>query len=124
MASVVSQFDGITSDGQGSFNLTGNWLGAGEASAGLGFFATVGRNLDGSFTDAAWVPIAYPGQDIGPTSGNTILYENYVLGVYGDPDGTIPRDTSRRCRSRRFPPSWQRAFFWHLAVARLRRRAR
>jgi hypothetical protein len=87
VGSVVSHFDGITSDGNGGFNLTGDWIGAGEEeTGGLGFFAHVGRNLDGSFTEAEWVSIAYPGENLGPTSGNTV-YENYVLGVYGDGGG-------------------------------------
>jgi len=88
VTSVISHFDGITSDGRGGFNLTGDWVGAGEAGNGLGFFAHVGRVADGGFSDATWVPIAYPAADIGATSGNTV-YENYVLGVYLEPGGTF-----------------------------------
>lgn len=88
VTSVVSHFDGITSDGHGGFNLTGDWIGVGEPEeGGLGFFAHVGRNPDGSFTEAEWLSISYPGEGNGPTSGNTV-YENYVLGIYV-PDGGV-----------------------------------
>ena len=82
----------------------------------------MGRNLDGSFTDAAWVPIAYPGQDIGPTSGNTV-YENYVLGVYGDPDGTTQGYVAT-VPEPAVPAILAAGVFLASAVARLRRRAR
>ncbi len=88
VTSVVSHFDGITSDGHGGFNLTGDWIGSGEPEeGGLGFFAHVGRNPDGSFSEAEWLSISYPGEGNGPTSGNTV-YENYVLGIYV-PDGGV-----------------------------------
>jgi hypothetical protein len=88
VTSVVSHFDGITSDGNGGFNLTGDWIGVGEpVESGLGFFAQVGRNPDGSFSEAEWLSISYPGEGNGPTSGNTV-YENYVLGIYV-PDGGV-----------------------------------
>ncbi|NBV47240.1 MAG: hypothetical protein EBR86_16795 [Planctomycetia bacterium] len=86
VTSVISHFNGITSDGHGGYNLTGDWVGAGSAGNGLGFFAHVDRAVDGGFSDATWTSIAYPAQNIGPTSGNTV-YENYVLGVYFDSGG-------------------------------------
>jgi len=90
VTSVVSHFDGITSDGHDGFNLTGDWIGAGESvEGGLAFFAHVGRNANGSFTAAEWLSLSYPGEGNGPTSGNTV-YEKYVLGIYV-PDGGVPQ---------------------------------
>ena len=90
VTSVVSHFDGITSDGHDGFNLTGDWIGAGESEeGGLAFFAHVGRGADGSFTAAEWLSLSYPGEGNGPTSGNTV-YEKYVLGIYV-PDGGVPQ---------------------------------
>jgi len=78
ISDLASHFDGITGDGAGGYNLTGDWIGAGEEN-GLGFFAHVGRNPDGTFTSAEWTQISYPGGNA--TSGNSVL-ENTVIGVY------------------------------------------
>jgi hypothetical protein len=80
---LITHFDGITSDGAGGYNLTGDWIGVGEEN-GLGFFANVGRAEAGGFDEATWLSINYPsseGLDVDETSGNTV-YENYVMGIY------------------------------------------
>ncbi|MEO6845662.1 MAG: hypothetical protein ABI443_00235 [Chthoniobacterales bacterium] len=81
---LVSHFDGITGDGADGYNLTGDWLGAGE-TYNFGFFAHIGRNEDGTFTSADWTDISYTGALL--TSGNSV-FENTVIGIYlnpGDP---------------------------------------
>jgi len=73
---IVTHFDGITSDGNGGYNLTGDWLGVGNSTE-LGFFCHVNKQ-----NQAKWVPISYPGQLV--TSGNSV-YEKTVIGVYTSP---------------------------------------
>jgi hypothetical protein len=80
---AVSHFDGITGDGNGGYNLTGDYIGVG-AENGLGFFASVRRTLGDSFGSAVWTQISYPsgtGLDVDVTSGNSV-YENRVIGIY------------------------------------------
>ena len=76
----VSHFDGITTDNQGGFYLTGEWAGdqAGEHRLG-GFFAHVPPMPHRPFGDARWRDIEYPSSVI--TTGNTV-FENNVLGIY------------------------------------------
>ena len=77
----ISHFDGITTDNQGGFYLTGTW--EGEAHVG-GFFAHVPRMPHRVFGDAHWRDIEYPsspGQHVDTTTGNTI-FENNVLGIF------------------------------------------
>jgi len=83
LSSLISHFDGITLT-EGGFHLTGDYL---TTAGGLGaFFAAVPINLDGSFGEAQWTDIAFPGA-LG-TSGNTIV-ENSVLGIYVTDGGTF-----------------------------------
>jgi hypothetical protein len=76
----VSHFDGITTDNQGGFYLTGEWAGdqAGEHRLG-GFFAHVPQMPHRAFGDARWRDIEYPSSVI--TTGNTV-FENNVFGIY------------------------------------------
>jgi hypothetical protein len=76
----VSHFDGITTDNQGGFYLTGEWAGdqAGEHRLG-GFFTHVPRMPHRPFGDARWRDIEYPSSVI--TTGNTV-FENNVFGIY------------------------------------------
>jgi hypothetical protein len=79
---AVSHFDGITGDGNGGYNLTGDYIGVG-AENGLGFFASVRRTLGDSFGSAVWTQISYPsgtGLDVDVASGNSV-YENRVFGI-------------------------------------------
>ncbi len=80
---AVSHFDGITGDGSGGYNLTGDYVGVG-AENGLGFFASVSRTIGDAFGDATWTQISFPsapGLDVDVTSGNSV-YENDVIGIY------------------------------------------
>jgi hypothetical protein len=78
---LISHFDGITTDNQGGFYLTGTW--EGEVHVG-GFFAHVPRMPHRPFGDARWKDIEYPssqGAHVDITTGNTV-FENKVLGIF------------------------------------------
>jgi len=84
---IITHFDGITSDGNGGYNLTGDWIGADQGSQKLGFFANVRRRLNGKFKKARWESIAYPHHLL--TSGNSVS-KYTVIGVYtSDPDNEV-----------------------------------
>src|SRR5207249_6813724 len=72
----VSHFDGITTDNQGGFYLTGEWAGGEQLG---GFFAHVRRMPHRAFGDAHWRDIEYPSSVV--TTGNTV-FENNVFGIY------------------------------------------
>jgi len=77
----VSHFDGITTDNQGGYYLTGEWAGGQQLG---GFFAHVRRMPHRPFGDAHWRDIEYPsspGLSVELTTGNTV-FENNVLGIY------------------------------------------
>jgi hypothetical protein len=75
--SIVSHFEGITTDGNGGYNLAADVaLASGVAGAA---FVNVPRNADGTFGTASWTNIAYPGANV--ISANTV-YQNNILGVY------------------------------------------
>lgn len=81
LTSLESHFDGITATADG-FNLTGYYTTV-DPAVESGFFASVRVNPDGSFSDATWTDITFPGAPV--TTGNTII-DNYVLGFA--PTGT------------------------------------
>lgn len=80
--SLVTHFDGITSDESGGYNLTGDRLEFGAANE-VGFFANVKRKENGKFSEAKWESISFPGSSV--TSGNSV-YKKVVIGVYVEPD--------------------------------------
>lgn len=69
---VVTHFDGITSDGQGGYHLTGDWIGPSNGER-AGFYCEI---KDGN---VKWSPVSYPGKTL--TSGNSI-YKKVVIGSY------------------------------------------
>ncbi len=71
---VITHFDGITSDGHGGYNLTGDWASARNGIEG-GFFCHVPKHNK----EAKWSPVSFPNQ-IG-TSGNSVA-KKAVIGVY------------------------------------------
>lgn len=80
--SIVSHVEGITSNGNGGYNLaadTSNGSGGGAA------YVQVARNSDGSFATPVWTMLTYPGASV--MSANTV-YENNVLGVYELPNNS------------------------------------
>src|SRR4051794_17559940 len=72
---LISHFDGITGTAHG-YKLTGDFVRGTTEGA---FFAHVERESDGSFGEAHWSKIAFPGADV--TSGNTVI-DDTVLGVF------------------------------------------
>jgi len=80
----ISHFDGITTDNQGGFYLTGTWLGGVPQHIG-GFFAHVRAMPHYAFGKAHWTDIEYPssppGLNVDSTTGNTV-FENNVLGIF------------------------------------------
>lgn len=81
--SLISHFDGITGTKDG-YHLTGDFVDADGTGA---FFAEIVREKDGSFSEARWSEVAFPGYDVTATSGNTVV-EDTVLGVYVE-DGVV-----------------------------------
>lgn len=77
LAALISHFDGITGTADG-YNLTGDFV-RGETEGA--FFAQIERRADGSFAEPLWTEIAYPGEDVTFTSGNTVI-DDTVLGIY------------------------------------------
>lgn len=77
---VSTHFDGITSDGHGGYNLTGDWV---DTSANFSaFFAHVKK----VGCPAKWEPVAYPDQKM--TSGNSV-YRDVVIGIYTTSSGDV-----------------------------------
>ncbi|MCC2624579.1 MAG: hypothetical protein K0R14_452 [Burkholderiales bacterium] len=72
-----THFEGITTDGNGGYNLSGDWQVPGGTANPV--FVHVIRNANGSFGNATWTNFSYP--KATATSANTV-YQNYVLGLY------------------------------------------
>lgn len=80
--SLVTHFNGITSDNCGGYNLTGDAVITDPSKPEgneIAFCAHVKRFYNSNFTDARWQEIKFPKSK--STSGNSI-YENIVIGVY------------------------------------------
>jgi hypothetical protein len=79
--SIVSHFEGITSDGNGGYNLAADVFAFGLIADGIQpSFVHVTRLPDGKFNPfATWSDVMYPNAVL--TSANTV-YENNLLGVY------------------------------------------
>ena len=73
--SIVTHFEGITTDGNNGYNLAVDFVNA-ESGAAI---AHVPRNLNGTLGSASWAPVQYPGANV--TSANTV-FQNYIMGVY------------------------------------------
>jgi hypothetical protein len=74
---IISHFDGITATATG-YNLTGEFVDPKDGGIG-GFFASITREADGTFSEADWTTIKFP--DAALTSGNTVI-GNTVLGIH------------------------------------------
>ncbi len=77
----LTHFEGITSDGNGGYNLAATYDVDNIPAAG---FVNVPRNSSGGFSqnDTTWIQVAYP--DASTTTSDTV-FENYLLGIYLDP---------------------------------------
>ncbi|WEJ98114.1 MAG: hypothetical protein P0Y59_14260 [Candidatus Sphingomonas phytovorans] len=69
---LVTHFEGIVATPTG-FNL------AGGASGSSALLASISINPDGAYSDATWIPYAYPGAAL--TTGNSI-YRNALMGIF------------------------------------------
>ena len=76
---LLSHFEGITSDGDGGYNLASDLLVADTGLAVQATFVHVPRTASGSFGEAMWTDLAYPDSTL--TSANTV-YQRIVLGIY------------------------------------------
>jgi hypothetical protein len=78
-ATLLTHFEGITTDGDGGYNLASDQLLA-EGGAAVGAaFVNVPRTASRTFGRAVWEPISYPQSTL--TSANTV-YSNSILGIY------------------------------------------
>lgn len=95
---VVTHFEGITSDGNGGYNLAGAWLNS-DGSIGAGL-ANVPRDSSGGFnpSQVTWIPVAYPGAST--TTADTV-YQNYILGIY-----VLPGSEATNGYVATIPTSW------------------
>lgn len=77
-ASIITHFEGITTDGNGGYNLAGTGLSS-DGTIGIGF-ANITRTSSNSFNPTAtWVGAWYPNST---TSTADTVYQNYLFGVY------------------------------------------
>lgn len=93
LLSVVTHFEGITAADDNGYNMAADWINVKGSPKEGAAFVSVKRNADGSFGEASWTNIAYPGDVV--TSANTV-YKNNILGICvpaGDGSGT-PATTS------------------------------
>jgi hypothetical protein len=85
-SSILTHFEGITTDGNGGYNLaaTGLEVENGESVVVAIAFVNVTRNSSGGFeSNPNWINVPfYPGSN---TSTADTVYENYMLGVYTTP---------------------------------------
>jgi hypothetical protein len=78
VSSLISHFDGITATSTG-YNLAGEYVDIDHGKVMGGFFASITRLPDGSFSAADWTSITFPSADL--TTGNTVI-GNKVFGIY------------------------------------------
>ena len=88
--SLITHFEGITSDGEGGYNLPSNWVefekkDTSPLETGAAF-VNIKRNTDGSFASPTWVPLKFPINGT-MTSANT-AYKNNILGIYTMPNNS------------------------------------
>ncbi len=85
----VTHFEGISSVASGVYTLNADSLQSNSANPAQGSWATVSRKGDGSFGQATWVDLNYPGvvRTTNITSSNAV-YGNQVVGVVIGTAGT------------------------------------
>jgi trimeric autotransporter adhesin len=70
---IFTHFEGISSVEKGVYTLSADSLQSGVTGSHQGSLVTVRRNPDGTFGDASWVNLNYPG-------GNSVVSSNSVYG--------------------------------------------
>ncbi|WP_428232596.1 hypothetical protein [Flavobacterium sp.] len=78
LLSIITHFEGITASKDHGYNMPSDWITLDGKKTGASFVA-VCRNSDGSFGEANWIDLEFPGANV--TSANT-AYKNNILGVY------------------------------------------
>ncbi len=86
LQTIVTHFEGITSDNNGGYNLPCDWVSA--TAKGGAAFVNIKRNPNNTFSDAEWVALSYPTSDALSLSANT-SFENKTLGVYTTENGVV-----------------------------------
>ena len=77
VASIVTHFEGITIADDGGYNIAAMGLNLKQAVSAA--FVQVQREQNGSFGEAKWTNVAFPGAVL--TTGNTV-FRNNILGIY------------------------------------------
>ncbi|MCC9071439.1 hypothetical protein LNQ49_07540 [Flavobacterium sp. F-65] len=88
--SIITHFEGITVSKDNGYNMPADWItlkGDGNGAS----FVSVSRNSDGTFGEANWIDIEFPGSSV--TSANTV-YKNNVLGIYVVKEDTGTKEIS------------------------------
>jgi hypothetical protein len=76
----ITHFEGISGDQKGVYTLSADSLQSGSTDPAQGSWVTVRRDPDGSFGQAAWVDLNYPGVAGGVASSNSVA-GNQVVGI-------------------------------------------
>ena len=88
---AVTHFEGISSVEKGVYTLAASSARVGASTGEVGSFVTVLRNTDGSFGQATWRDITYPG---AMASLTTSVYGNAVTGIAVSDTGTTSYQAS------------------------------
>ena len=79
---ILTHFEGITTDGNGGYNLAAEWA-ATNTTESFGAFVNIPRTQNGGFGTASWTNISYPGSAV--TGANTV-YQTSIYGLYFSPN--------------------------------------
>jgi hypothetical protein len=78
-ATLLTHFEGITTDGAGGYNLASDQVDADSGIVTAAAIANVPRTSTGTFGSGRWREIAYPKSTL--TSANSV-YQNAIIGIY------------------------------------------
>ncbi|HEY0176847.1 MAG TPA: hypothetical protein VGC08_10740 [Pedobacter sp.] len=92
--SIVTHFEGITVADDNGYHMPADWINVKGSPKEGASFVSVKRNQEGSFAEAKWIDIAYPGDMV--TSANT-AYKNNILGICVADNGSGTPVTSSFC---------------------------
>ncbi|MDB5351376.1 MAG: hypothetical protein JWN86_2623 [Planctomycetota bacterium] len=84
---LVTHFEGISSVKNGVYTLSADSVQVGPNGGAQGSVVTVRRNKNGTFGEASWANLNYPGS-AGITSSNSV-FGNQVVGIVISPTGTF-----------------------------------
>ncbi|WP_152050939.1 right-handed parallel beta-helix repeat-containing protein [Tautonia marina] len=84
---LVTHFEGISGEESGVYTISADAVTLGSGDDGQGYWLTIRRNADGSFSQGDWIPLTYPGSS-GITSANSVA-GNQVIGIVIAESGTF-----------------------------------